>query len=152
MSGIDVATLAGSGLFGRRVTDRYQEFMTRALAFGITVEQAETLLKSDGLVISISGRQGSAEARLEYYACYGYLTVLLGEVLTREELAEQAFPFETVLNSVSWMDRRYARHFSEMERDRQRGLVKAAIELALQAECSLERAMAAVMPYLEVEQ
>lgn len=129
------------------VAARYHDFTVRAVAMGLTMEQAETILSSEGMLTSISNRKGGAEARLEHYACYGYLTVLLGEVLTREELAGQAFGYETVLNG--WMDRRYAKHFAGMNRDRQRGLVKAGIELALQTEWPLERAMAAVMPYLE---
>lgn len=132
----------------QRIAAWYQEFTVRALSMGLTFDQAKTLLDS-GHLLAISGAlRGSAEARLEYYACHGYLTVFLGEVLTREELAGQAFGYETVLNG-DWMDRHYAKCFAEMNRDRQCGLVKAGIELALQTEWPLERAMAAVMPYVE---
>lgn len=136
-----------------RIAVRYQEFTVRALSMGLTLDQAKTILDSEGL-LGASGRRGSAEEQLEHYACYGYLTVLLGEVLTREELAGQAFGYETILNDTTWMDRTYAKRFAGMGRDRQRGLVKAAIELAVQLGGAeegwpLERAMAAVMPYLE---
>lgn len=122
----------------QRIAARYREFTVRALSMGLTMEQAKAILNSEP----------DPEACLERYACYGYLPVRLGEVLTQEELAGQVFAGGTVLNG-DWMDRRYAKAFAEMSRDRQRGLVKAGIELALQTEWPLERAMAAVMPYLE---
>jgi hypothetical protein len=154
---IDAAMAMAMGGLSRQQVDmavRYEEFVNRACALGLTAEQAETIIRSEGLLTSISGRQGSADARLEYYACYGYLTVLLGEVLTREEMAEQPFRFETVLNAGSWMSLPYGKHFAGLDRDRQRGLVKAAIALTTELGGAkdgwpLERAMAAVMPYSE---
>lgn len=130
-----------------RIAAWYQDFTVRALSMGLTLDQAKTILDSGALMASTGERRGSAEGRLEHYACHGYLEVLLGEVLAQGELAGQAFSYGAVLNGD--MDRRYAKHFAEMSRDRQRGLTKAGIELALQTDWPLERAMAAVMPYLE---
>lgn len=129
-----------------------EEFLAHAQAFGLSMERAEMLLRSDGLIASVTGRQGSAHERLEDYARYGYLTVLLGEVLAKEDLAVQTFSYITVLNRD--MDHAYAKAFSEMSRDSQRGLVLAAIELSTQLGGEvqgwpLERAMNAVMPYQE---
>lgn len=137
----------------QRIAERYQDFTVRALSMGLTLDQAKTILESEGLVTSVTGRRGSAEERLEHYACYGYLEVPLCEVLTQDEMITQPFSYMTTLNG-RWMDRRYAKHFAEMARDRQRALVKAAIELTAQlggAEQGwpLERAMAAVMPHVE---
>jgi hypothetical protein len=150
------APVGSAGIFREVVetlADR-ERFMTRALTFGLTVEQAEAILRSDSLIASSTGRLGSAQERLEYYAEHGYLTVLLGEVLAPDEMAAQTFSYATILNGWGWMERGYGKHFAEMDRDRQRALVKAAIELTTQlggAEQGwpLERAMAVVMPYLE---
>lgn len=138
----------------QRIAERYQEFTVRALSMGLTLDQARFILESESLIGSITGRTPGAEARLEHYACYGYLTVLLGEVLTRDELTRQTFSYATVLNDRGWMDDRYAKAFAEMGRNRQRGLAQAAIELTAQlggeeAGWPLERAMAAVMPHVE---
>jgi hypothetical protein len=137
-----------------RIATRYQDFTVRALSMGLTIDQARFILESEGLVGSITGRTGGAEGRLEHYAQYGYLDIRLGEVLTRDELAGQPFSGVTILNGHRWMDRAYAKHFAELNRGRQRGLVRAAIELTLQVDdvaagWPLERSMAAVMPYLE---
>lgn len=132
------ANLSGSfAKASQQIAVRYQMFTVRALAMGLTLDQAKIILE----------REDDPEECLERYARYGYLPVFLGEVLTREELTGQAFSCETVLND--WMDHRYANAFAVMGRARQRGLVKAGIELALQTEWPLERAIAAVMPYLE---
>lgn len=131
----------------QRIAAWYRDFTVRALSMGLTLDQAKAILDSGALLASTGERRGSAEERLEHYACHGYLTVLLGEVLTQEEMVLQPFSYGAVLNGD--MDGTYAKHFAEMSRDRQRGLTKAGIELALQTEWPLERAMAAVMPYLE---
>lgn len=146
--------LTALGSIGYSMTERREQFMIRAYGCGLTAVQVETLLNSDDLVAKATGWLGSAEKRLEYYAQHGYLTVLLGEVLSREELAGQPFSYWTVLNGAGWMDRPYARRFAVLGRDRQRGLVQAAIALTTElggAEQGwpLERAMAAVMPYQE---
>lgn len=154
---IDAAmAMAMSGL-GRQQVDiavRREEFVIRARALGLTAEQAETIIRSEGLLTSISGRQGGAEVRLNYYACYGYLTVLLGEVLTGDEMVAQPFSHMAILNGQRWMDRRYGKYFAELEPDKQRGLVRAAIALTIELGGAKEgwplgRAMAAVMPYQE---
>lgn len=131
----------------QRIAERYHDFTVRALSMGLTKEQADAILESESKLSRISGWDNGAHRRLEHYAQYGYLTVRLGEVLTEGELEQQAFGFEIVLNGD--MDRAYAKHFAELSRDKQRGLAKAGIELALQTEWPLERAMAAVMPYVE---
>lgn len=138
---------------GQSAALRRDEFLIRASTLGLTLEKAEKLLRTD-FVLTVSGREGSAIERLHYYAHYEYLTVLLGEVLTRDELAEQPFAFETALNAASWMNPRYGARFEAMDQDRQQVLVRAAIELTEQLGGTaegwpLERAMAVVMPYQE---
>lgn len=138
----------------QQIAIRYSEFIVRALSMGLTLDQAKVVLESEGMLTSISGRKGGADARLEHVAQHGYMTVLLGEVLTKDELASQAFGYATVLNSRSRMQRPYGKHFAQMSRERQRSLVMAAVALTEELGGApqgwpLERAMAAVMPHVE---
>lgn len=129
----------------------YEDFLRRARSLGLSLLQAQTVFRSGNLLAGVGDLTARPEDRLEHFAKHGYLTVLLGEVLTLEELKKQTFSYGTVLNSR--MDRRYGKHFAEMGRDRQRALVEAAIEVTAQIggadeEWPLERAMAVVMPDL----
>lgn len=132
----------------------YERFMHKARSLGLSLKQAETVFRSNALLAGIGDLTATPEERLEHFAKHAYLTVLLGEVLSLEELKKQSFSYGTVLNDAQWMDRRYGKHFAEMGRDRQRALVEAAIEVTAQlggAEEAwpLERAMAVVMPDTE---
>lgn len=131
----------------------YEAFTHRARSLGLSLKQAETVFRSGALLASIGDLTATPDERLEHFAKHGYLTVLLGEVLTLEELTKHSFSYGTVLNGLAWMERRYGRHFAGLARDRQRGLVEAAIAVTDQLsdyeeEWSLERAMAVVMPDL----
>lgn len=133
----------------RNTEPGYEDFLRKARSLGLSLKQAQTVFRSGNLLAGYS--TASPEARLEHFVKHGYLTVLLSEVLTLEELKEQSFSYGTVLNGR--MDRRYGKHFAEMGRDRQRALVESAIEVTAQLggadeEWPLERAMAVVMPDL----
>jgi hypothetical protein len=135
----------------RDTEPEYEKFMHKARSAGLSLRQAETVFRSGNFLAGIGDLTARPEDRLEHFAKHGYLTVLLGEVLTLEELTKQSFGYGTVLNDQ--MDRRYGKHFAEMDRDRQRVLVESAIEVTAQlggAEDGwpLERAMVVVMPDL----
>lgn len=157
MAAVKALGLSASGTLGRRMVEqtvRYDEFIVRAQVLGLTAGQAKTLVESDRRLIGCDSPYAAAEVRLDLYLANGYLNILLGEVLTEDELTKQAFGYGTILNAGRWMKRPYARHFAAMSRDQQRGLVLAAIELTAQLGGEpegwpLERAMAAVMPYSE---
>lgn len=127
----------------------YEDFLRRARSLGLSLHQAQTVFRSGNLLAGYS--TASPEARLEHFAKHGYLTVLLSEVLTLEELKKLSFSYGAVLNGR--MDSRYGKHFAALDRDRQRALVESAIEVTAQLGGTeegwpLERAMAVVMPDL----
>lgn len=132
----------------------YEAFMRKARAIGLSLKQAETVFRSNAFLAGVGNPAANLEERLDHFAKHAYLTVLLGEVLTLEELKARSFSYGTVLNGQQWMDRRYGKHFAELGRDKQRALVESAIEVTAQLGGAeegwpLERAMAAVMPSLE---
>jgi hypothetical protein len=145
------------GGIGRSVVEqaeRHERLLALTHSFGLTAEQATTLIESDRRLVGRNDPAALLMARLGHLAEHGYLTILLGEVLTEGELIRQTFSYGTILNGRRWMERIYGKRFAELDRDRQRALVKAAIELTLQTGGAeqgwpLERAMAAVMPYLK---
>lgn len=131
----------------------YEDFLRRARSLGLSLRQAETVFRSGALLAGVGDLTATPGDRLNHFAKHGYLTVLLGEVLTLEELAKQSFSYGTVLNGAAWMDRRYGRHFATLGRDKQRGLVEAALAVTDQLsdyeeKWPLERALAVVMPDL----
>jgi len=138
----------------QRAAEAYGMLVRRMYAYGLTEDQVSTLLESDRRLVGRDSPKATAAGRLDDFAQHGYFTILLGEVLTEDELTRQIFSYGTVLNGQNWMSRPCAKYFAEAGRDRQRGLVQAAIMLA--TECGgeeagwpLERAMAAVMPHVE---
>lgn len=153
--------LATSGTLGRQIVDeavRYEQFILQARAFGLTNEEAKSVIDCEGLHDAARFTVGDvvtrAELRLQSFAETGYLPVTLSTVLTRDELREQVFSAGTILNDLHWMELSYAKHFRRMSRSRQRTIVLAAIELTAQVGGTpegwpLERAMAVVMPFQE---
>lgn len=137
-----------------RQTVRHQEFMVRAHAVGIPSERAQAIVDREvRRGPSFGDPLDRCEERLRLFFEFGYLLVVLDEVLTTDELRAQPFEGSRVLNG-GFMSRPYGKRFAEMPQDRQRVLVKAAIELTQQLGgpkegWPLERAMAAVMPYQE---
>lgn len=145
----------GPGGVGREAISmalRYDEFVIRARTLGMTTEQATAIFKTE--ISKGSGFDAAmrrCDERWNQFAEYGYLPMVLADVLTLEEIKELPFSSGTPLNDWRWMQRPLGRQFAEMSHDRQRVLVEAAIELTAQLGgekegWSLERAMAAVMP------
>lgn len=135
---------------------RREEFFAQADALGFPRSQAEVVLKVQIRRASENGSDGlrGARRRIDQMVQKGYTAVLLRKVLADDELTGQPFSAETILNDLRWMRHRLVMHVATMSRVQQRGLALAAIELAEQlggeAEgWPLERAMAAVMPYVE---
>ena len=132
------------------------EFIASATACGLTREQAIRILDVETRRARVTGltAMARADARRMQFLGDGYLTMPLYEVLTDEELAQQPFSDETILNGRRWMKYREAKAFNEMDDDRRRVLVQAAIELSTQLGGAeegwlLERAVNTVMPYQE---
>lgn len=138
------------------VLARREEFFVYADACGFPLSQAEEILKVETRRASATGADAllSARGRLDQMIAKRYTAVRLGRVLTGSELASQDLGAETILNDLRWMPYHLVLHFATMSRDRQRGLALAAIALMTEvggAEQGWppERAMAAVMPYVE---
>lgn len=153
-SAVAMALSFGSSSIGRSAAEAYETLIGRMYACGLGNEQVSMLLASERRLKLADYPDARASVRLDHFAQYGYFPILLGEVLPEDELASQAFSYGTILNGQRWMSQPYGRHFPEMGLNRQRGLVRAAIELTAQvggeeAGWPLERAMAAVMPYVE---
>lgn len=138
-------------IFGTAVQQgaRYEGFFERARALGLSTDQARWIAERERNSSDFSDLLWRLDERLRLVAENGWLVVTLDDVLTPDELIAQSFSARTPLNGRQWMQRTYGEHFAELKRDKQRGLTKAGIELALQTEWPLERAMAAVMPYVE---
>lgn len=146
------------GFFGGATvaqTARYETFLTRAHALGLPHGQARTIFRDEaetgcGFHAAIT----RAEHRLSQFYEYGYLPLILRDVLTRDEINALPFSSEMILNSWRWMPRPLGQQFAEMNHGRRRTVVEAAVELTAQlggdAEgWPLERAMAVVMPDTE---
>lgn len=138
------------------VLARREEFFAQADALGFPRSQAEVVLKVEIRRASENGSDGlrGARRRIDQMVQKGYVAVLLRKVLADDELSGQPFSAQTILNDLRWMRYRLVLHVATMSIVHQRGLALAAIELTEQlggdAEgWPLERAMAAVMPYVE---
>jgi hypothetical protein len=151
-----VALVAGgSGGVGREaiaMASRYDEFIVRARTLGMTTEQATAIFKTEiGVCDGFDAAMRRCDERWNQFAEYGYLPMVLSDLLTWDEIKDLPFGSGTPLNDWRWMQRPLGRQFAEMGHDRQRVLVEAAIELTTQLGgekegWSLERAIAAVMP------
>lgn len=136
---------------------RYDQFIVKAITVGMSRQQAEKIFRDEvprgG---DFNNLMQGADLRLDQFLQNGSLPVLLCDVLSPEELTEQPFGAEVVLNGWRWMQSPYGQQFSELDRDKQRGLVLAAIELTRELGGSqqgwpLERALAAVMPHHDAQ-
>jgi hypothetical protein len=137
------------GTIGRQVVKyavEYERFIADAMALGLTAEQAKTLF--DDEVLKLGGWQEGMEGarlRLQLLIENGYLVVALRDLLDAKELAAQPFEGGTVLNHWLWMTQPFGYRFAQMEREEQRAMAKAAIELATISRWNLEKAMATLM-------
>ncbi|NUQ98303.1 MAG: hypothetical protein HOY79_17725 [Streptomyces sp.] len=148
----------GIGTLGTHVVReaiRYEALLIRAEAVGMSRSQAEAVFRDEEFrSYGFDEAIEHLEHRIHQFAMYGYMPLALRDVLTQREIETQVADSTTVLNSPRWMDRPLGQQFAEMGRERQRTLVRAAIEVTEQlggdAEgWPLERAMAAVMPCKE---
>lgn len=151
-AGLGAGPLSASALAD---ATRYESFLVKAQAAGIPLERASAIVRGEAAAgFSFSEAMRHAEARLHLTYEYGYLPMILRDVLDPDELTTVPFSSETILNDWRWMPRPLGRQFAEMAANRQRSIVEAAIELTAQLggpseEWPLERAVAAVMPYSE---
>lgn len=152
-----VAMAFGMGVLGRQRVEaatHYEEFLVRAHALGLTVEQAKAMFEFEASYSrSALSPLERCHDRLRLFAENCYLIVMLEEVLIPGTHRPPFSPW-TILNGRDWMPYPYGRHFAEMTRERQRSLVSAAVALTEELGgppqgWPLERAMNAVMPELE---
>jgi len=143
-----VMTCAQLSSCARKITDdatRYENFIVKAQSFGLTVEQAKAIFEHEGLYVRpYEDVFKRSERRLDAFAENGYLLVTLSEVLTRDELLRARFSAETPLNDWRSMPDPVGKRFADLNREEQRELVLAAIELAVEQRFSLERAVSLV--------
>lgn len=148
--GMDVALLGTHSI--SQVT-RYEAVLNRAATVGMPRERARAIF-CDAETYSFDDAIERLLHRERLFEMYGYLPITVRDVLAWHDIEAQQIDPEMILNKPRWMPDPLGRQFAEMRRDRQRTLVEAAIELAVQlggdAEgWPLERAVAAVMPCKE---
>jgi hypothetical protein len=136
---------------------RFEALLNRAATVGMSRERAQEIFHDAELAAySFDDAIERLEHRVHLFTMYGYMPVAVRDVLAwpwRDIEAQQIDP-EMILNKPRWMPDPLGRQFAEMRRGRQRTLVEAAVELAVQvggdaAGWPLERAVAAVMSYKE---
>lgn len=135
---------------------RFEALLSRAVAVGMSQERAQAVFRNtEAAAYGFDDAIERLDHRIRLFTMYGYMPLAVRDVLGRREIDTRRLDPEAILNRPRWMPDPLGRQFAEMSRDRQRSLVTAALavtdELGGDAEgWPLERALSAVMPYLEV--
>lgn len=155
---ISTSVAMGMGINARAMREaiRYEALLVRAEAVGMSRSRAEEIFRGEEFSsYSFDEAAEHLEHWVHRFTMYGYMPLTARDVLTRREIDAYQIDPGMILNRPRWMPAPLGQQFAEMTSGRQRTIVEAAIEVTKQlggaAESwPLERALAAVMPHLEV--